>query len=223
MLEPHVEAARDFYGAAAGRYVEFVGTEITEATEGPLDRSMLVTFVELVSEAGGSQVADVGCGPGRAAAFLAARGLHPVGVDISPELLALARGAHPDLQFEEGRLTALPFEDRTLAGAVCWYSIIYTSPSHLGVAFIELARVLDAAGYLLLAFQAGGGETVEQGKSLDLDTTVTAFRHSPDVVTQALEEAGFEIYATALRALPLEHESSPQAFVIARVRAPVEV
>jgi SAM-dependent methyltransferase len=218
VLEDHVEAARDFYAAAAARYVEFVGTEISEATEAPLDRSMLVTFVELVRESGGFRVADVGCGPGRAAAFLAARGLDVIGVDISPEFLALARSAHPALQFEEGRLDALPFEDRALAGAVCWYSIIYTPPALLGLAFAELARVLDAAGYVLVAFQAGSGETVEQGKTLDLGVAVTAFRHSPDVVTHSLEDAGFEIYATAVREFPLGHESSPQAFVIARIR-----
>jgi hypothetical protein len=36
-----VDAARAVYDAAASRYVEFVGTQISPATEGAIDRSSL--------------------------------------------------------------------------------------------------------------------------------------------------------------------------------------
>jgi ubiquinone/menaquinone biosynthesis C-methylase UbiE len=218
MPEHHVEAARAFYDASAERYVQFVGTEVSLATEGPLDQSLLVAFIELVKTSGATRVVDVGCGPGRVAAFMAARGLDVVGVDVSPEMLSCARSAHPDLHFVEGRLDELPFEGGTLAGAVCWYSIIYTPPERLGAAFVELARILDAAGAVLVAFQAGDGETVRQGKTLGIKHAVTAYRHRVDQVTRSLRDAGFEVYATATRERQLDHESSPQAFVIAHVQ-----
>lgn len=41
----------------------------------------------------GQRVLDIGCGPGRHALALAARGLHVVGVDASPDFVALARAA----------------------------------------------------------------------------------------------------------------------------------
>ncbi|EPD91051.1 hypothetical protein HMPREF1486_05438 [Streptomyces sp. HPH0547] len=46
---------------------------------------------ELLSPVPGSTVVDVGCGAGRAVAELAERGIHAVGVDPSPWMLAAAR------------------------------------------------------------------------------------------------------------------------------------
>jgi ubiquinone/menaquinone biosynthesis C-methylase UbiE len=216
VLEDHTEAARSFYDASADRYAQFTGTEISSATEGPIDQSLLAAFIELVKMRGITRVADIGCGPGRAAAFMATRGLDVVGVDVSSEMVKIARSAHPDIQFAEGRLDKLPFDDGGLGGAVCWYSIIYTPPQRLDNAFDELMRVLDAAGYLLLAFQAGSGETVQQGKTLGIGNSITAYRHGVHDVTRSLGEAGFQVHAIAIRGPELEHESSAQAFVIAR-------
>jgi ubiquinone/menaquinone biosynthesis C-methylase UbiE len=218
--EDHIAAARSFYDASAAKYTQFVGTEISSATEDPVDQSLLVAFVELVNTSGCTRVADVGCGPGRAAAFLAGKGLDVVGVDLSPQLLEIARAAHPDMQFVEGHLHELPFDDGALGGAVCWYSIIYTPPQRLGKAFAELTRVLKDGGYLLIAFQPGNGETVQQGKTLGIGTSITAFRHNVDDVTRSLVEAGLHVHATAIREHEMEHESSAQAFVIARSATP---
>jgi len=43
--EDHVATARAVYDMAAAKYVQFVGTEISSATEGPLDQSLLVAFI----------------------------------------------------------------------------------------------------------------------------------------------------------------------------------
>lgn len=42
-----------------------------------------------------SRILDAGCGPGRTAAVLHARGHHVVGVDADPELIEAARADHP--------------------------------------------------------------------------------------------------------------------------------
>ena len=127
----HVSAARAVYDATADPYAEFVGTELTSATEGAVDGALLAAFVELVAAHRAKRVADVGCGPGRVAAFLASRNVEVVGIGVSQVMRAVARNAHPGIHFEEGVLTALPIRSRSLAGAVCWYSIIYTPPEHL--------------------------------------------------------------------------------------------
>ncbi|MEZ5374796.1 MAG: hypothetical protein R2704_19170, partial [Microthrixaceae bacterium] len=68
-------AARAYYDALVERYVDFTGTDVSEATEGPIDRALLPAFVEMVHTSGGTRAVDVGCGPGRVAAYLAAGGL----------------------------------------------------------------------------------------------------------------------------------------------------
>src|ERR1700722_19541022 len=212
--EEHVATARAVYDMAPPRYVQFVGTEISSATEGPIDQALLVAFVELVKRQTIDLVADVGCGPGRVAAFMAERGLDVVGVDVSEAMLAVARNAHPRIKFEEGQLDALPFEAGVLAGAVCWYSIIYTPPAQLVDAFDELARVLMPGGYLLLAFQAED-EPVRSTDAHDTHLPLTTYRHSVQDVAARLVDMGFKIFATVLRAPELDHETTFQGFVIA--------
>lgn len=212
--EDHVATARAVYDKAASRYVQFVGTEINSATEGPIDRALLVAFIELIKRQTVVRVADVGCGPGRVAAFMAEHGLEVVGVDVSQAMLAVARTAHPHIRFEEGQLDALPIESEVLAAAVCWYSIIYTPPDRLAEAFGELKRVLMPGGYALLAFQAEG-EPVHRAAAQGTHLSLTSYRHGVLEVAACLENAGFKIYSTILREPELEHETTPQGFVIA--------
>ena len=212
-----VESARAVYDASADRYVRSVGTELDEATEGPIDQALLLAFVELVPARTPTRVADLGCGPGRVAAFLARHGLEVVGLDVSREMLLRARSAHPTIAFQEGRLDALPIETGSLAGAVCWYSIIHLPPAALDPVFAEVARVLGAGGQLLLAFQEGAGDPVHRADAHGTGLPLTSYRHGVEDVTQRLQLAGFVVHATARQAPELAHESTPQAFVPARV------
>jgi ubiquinone/menaquinone biosynthesis C-methylase UbiE len=212
--DDHVATARAVYDIAAPRYVQFVGTEISPATEGPIDRSLLVAFIEMIKRQTVVRVADVGCGPGRVAAFMAERGLDVVGVDVSQAMLAVARTAHPHIEFEEGQLDALPIDTGVLAGAVCWYSIIYTPPDRLVEAFGEMRRVLMPGGYLLLGFQAEGAP-VHRADAQGTHLPLTSYRHSLEEVAGCLGDAGFKIYATVLRAPELKNETTSQGFVLA--------
>lgn len=58
----------------------------------PEERAVLGLFCELVL---GAEVGDIGCGTGRLDPFLAARGLAPRGIDLSPEMIRVARREKP--------------------------------------------------------------------------------------------------------------------------------
>jgi SAM-dependent methyltransferase len=152
------------------------------------------------------------------AAYLAANGLDAIGIDVSPAMLAEARRAHPDIEFDVGRLDDLPIADGALASAVCWYSIIYTPPERLDDAFAELRRVVEPGGHLLLAFQAGDGGPTHRTDAHGTGLALTLYRHRLGDLTLRLERARFVVRTTAERAPELDHESTPQAFVIAQAR-----
>jgi len=141
------------------------------------------------------------------ASLMADRGLKVVGVDVSPAMLGIASAAHPHIQFVEGQLDALPIESGALAGAVCWYSIIYTPQHRLVEAFEELARVLVPGGHLLLAFQAEG-EPLHREDAFGSGLPLTSYRHSVSDVVGRLEETGIRISTTGIRAPELEHETT---------------
>ena len=212
----YVDRARAVYDASAAQYVRFVGLEISPATEGPVDRSLLTAFVELVSSAGNGRVADIGCGPGRVAALLARHGFDVVGIDPSAALLDLARHAHPSIVFELGQLNALPVANGALVGAVCWYSIMYTPPSHMDELCFELSRAMAPGGWVLLAFPAGSGEALHRDDAFGTKLPLTTYLHDPNDVRERLTTSGMEIHVTTIREAELEHEMTPQAFIIAR-------
>jgi ubiquinone/menaquinone biosynthesis C-methylase UbiE len=97
----------------------------------PIERAMLDLFAELTL-AVGAEVADVGCGTGRLLPYLAGRGLLPRGVDLSPGMVEVARREHPAFEYEVADLRELPFGDASLAGVVCWYSLIFLAPDAPG-------------------------------------------------------------------------------------------
>lgn len=92
---------RESHDRVAGDYVERVPPpeELNR-----LSRAMPAGFAELVRTAGPGRVADLGCGPGRVTAHLAALGEPAFGVDLSPEMVGPTRRAHPDLRFAEGSM-----------------------------------------------------------------------------------------------------------------------
>jgi len=75
-----------------------------------------------------------------------------VGLDLSPEMLAIARKRAAELNrsidLREGDAHALPFEDGTFDTAVCTYSLCNIPDARLAVR--EMKRVLRAGGRLIL-------------------------------------------------------------------------
>jgi SAM-dependent methyltransferase len=182
----------------------------------PGDRAVLGLFCDLTLAAGlGPSVADVGCGTGRLEPWLAARGLSPRGIDLSPEMIRLARRDHPDFEFGLADLRELPFADASLAGVVCWYSLMYLAPSDRPAAFSELARVVRPGGYLVTAFKAGDSQVRRGGLSTGLGIAFDVYWLSPDEMERRVTDAGFATVFWGGR--PAEgQEGSPQGFLIAR-------
>lgn len=211
MTEPsYLRATRVAYDTVAADYAELLRDELARK---PFDRAMLGAFAELVHNAGGQLVADLGCGPGRVTAHLCALGVHAFGVDVSPAMITVARESYPDLRFEEGSMAALDLADGALGGIVAWYSVIHTPPDHLPVLFAEFERVLAPRGHLLVAFQAGDAK-VHLDHVYGHDVSLDAYRLSPDDVSELLRDAGFVVSAR-LVCEPGEGEKTPQAYLVA--------
>ncbi|WP_431874018.1 class I SAM-dependent DNA methyltransferase [Amycolatopsis sacchari] len=210
MTEPaFVTETRAAYDTVAADYAEVLRDLLADST---FDRAMLGAFAELVPE---GRVAEIGCGPGRIAAHLASLGLDVFGVDLSPQMVEVARERYPGLRFEVGTMLALDLPDASLDGLVAWYSIIHTPPGRLPEVFAEFARVLKPGGYLLLAFQAGDDHRHHIERAYNHDVSLDAYRLSPDRIGELLSAAGFEETARLLRR-PEGFEKTPQAYLLSQ-------
>jgi SAM-dependent methyltransferase len=201
------------YDAVASLYAERFGNVLETL---PMERAMLAAFAELVQANDTGPVADLGCGPGHVTAHLHALGLTTFGIDLSSEMITLARQAHPGLRFDEGSMTALDLADGVLGGILASYSIIHTPPRQLPAVFTEFQRVLAPGGHLLLGFFAGDDPLPQE-----FDHKVTlAYRWSPDGLAELLRQAGFVEVARMLREPHEDERQFQQAQLL--VRKPLE-
>lgn len=190
-----------------------------ELSRKPFDRELLTKFAGLMPK--GGRVADIGCGPGHVARYLADLGVNTMGVDISQSMVEVARKLNPGLRVEQGDIFHLPLGDASLAGIVAFYSLIHIERSRVPEALRELFRALSAGGYILLSFHAGEGEAhVDQYHSHSqqelpkIALHVTFFDIGEFV--PYLQTAGFKV-EESLEREPYEFEyPSRRAYILAR-------
>jgi SAM-dependent methyltransferase len=141
---------RASYDAVATTYAEQFSDELDHK---PLDRALLAAFCDMTAL---GRIADIGCGSGHISRFVADRRSDVLGVDLSPEMVAVARRRHPDLTFEVASMTDLPYPEDVWSGVLAMYSIIHLSAAQRSRAFAEFARTLRPGGRLLVAFHVDG-------------------------------------------------------------------
>jgi len=126
----------------AYRY-DLVNTVLSLGTDGGWRRR---AARETGLKAGGSAL-DVACGSGKLTAELA-RIAGPngrvVGLDFSPEMLAIARLRHPGIEFMEGDALSLPFEEASFDAATIAFGLRNLADPVRGLR--EMVRVLKPGG-----------------------------------------------------------------------------
>ncbi|MCT2589937.1 class I SAM-dependent methyltransferase [Streptomyces sp. N2-109] len=206
----HHDSVRRSYDTVAEEYATRLHGEFTEK---PLDRALLAALLEQTEP--GSPIADLGCGPGHLAAWLADRGARTVGIDLSAGMVEAGRARFAQVEFREGDLLELPAEDGEFGSAVAFYTIIHLDPADLRRAVEEARRVLRPAGLLLLAFHVG--EEVRHldewwGHDVDID-----FRFlEPAHVAGLLEAAGFAVEMRMERTHYAHEAETRRAYLLAR-------
>jgi SAM-dependent methyltransferase len=118
----------------------------------------------------GSRLLDAGCGPGRVAGELHARGHRVVGVDADPALIEAAEEDHPGPRYLVADLSELdlatmgepePFDAAVIAGNVFWFvaadteaDVVAHVASHLRPDAVLVAGWGTSKGYAVEAFEA---------------------------------------------------------------------
>jgi SAM-dependent methyltransferase len=213
MADSWLADTRDSYDVDADGYSDKVQGLLENS---PYLRASLALFADLVRDAGGGLVADIGCGPGYVTRHLRDLGVDAFGIDLSPGMVALARRDHPDIRFEVGTMTELDLADGSLTGVLAFWSVIHVPDDSVPGVFAEFRRVMRPDGPLLVGFHVGDG--VEHstdgysGRSINLDS----YRRPPAMVARWLRESGFTIEAELVMR---PDEKVPGAILFARSSA----
>jgi SAM-dependent methyltransferase len=112
----------------------------------PSNQPLFAQVLDRLGVGPGTRLIDIGCGSGYAAAIAAARGARVTGIDITPELVEIARERVPGANFVVGGMDDLPFEDESFDAAVGFNAFQFAEDAPRAVR--EAARVVKPGGLI---------------------------------------------------------------------------
>jgi len=132
---------REGHDALAESYHSFF-SPVTELAIDPL--------LQAVSLAPGMRLLDVATGPGMLAAEATRRGAQPVGVDLAPKMVALARRLHSGIDFHEADIERLPFAAGAFDAVCCAFGLGHIPRPEASI--VECMRVLAPKGRIAFSW-----------------------------------------------------------------------
>ncbi len=153
----------------------------------------------------GERAIDIGSGPGLLACEMAVAvgtGGRICGVDVSENMLALARARRPPagsgpIEYQEAGAHMLPYADASFDVAVC--TQVYEYVDDVPAALLELGRVLRPGGRALVLDTDWDSIVWASSNNERMDRVLAAWEehlvhpHLPRTLTRLLRDAGLEV------------------------------
>lgn len=142
----------------------------------------------------GSDVLDLGCGPGvpTAAAFIG-EGHNVTGIDISPRQVELARANVPRGRFIAGDILETEFEPRSFDAIVALFSLTHIPRDRWEALFADFVDWLHPHGWLLATFGMSDSGGWDEENFLGFGQTNWTNGFSPETSQRLLRKVGFHI------------------------------
>ncbi len=138
----------------------------------------------------GAKVLDAGCGPGiPISEYLDKAGFEVIGIDISKNMLSIARENVPGATFKQMNMVSLDFPPESFDGAISCYAIIHNPMETHADIFASFHKILKTGGILLVSVASWEWEEFADYLGVDMFWS----HHSPSMSESIIKESGFDI------------------------------
>lgn len=139
----------------------------------------------------GAKVLDIGCGAGMPVTRTLAEKFEVTGVDISAQMLGLAKATNPNVEFIHNDIMELRFPDNNFGAIVSFYAIFHLPREEHAELFRRIHTWLKPGGYFLATVAATSEEAYTEDDFFD--TTMYWSNFGLAEYQQLLINLGFEL------------------------------
>ena len=140
-----------------------------------------------------SKILDVGCGVGVDAGFMTSKGFEIIGLDLSKEMLNIARQKFPQIDFRQQDIRELDFPPNSFDGILASCSLIHIPKKDVSALLEKFHQILKKDGTIYIALQGGKSEEIFISEPLKPDEKLFLNIISFDEIRNLLVKNGFSI------------------------------
>ena len=146
-----------------------------------------------------ARILDAGCGIGTDAGYLDHLGHQVSGIDLSEQMLNIARQNHPGVDFFLQDLRHPDFPPHSFGGILASFSLIHLRKDDVIPTLKRYSCLLKSSGMLFLALQSGHSQEIFLREPFKPDETTFLNIISVDELQHILRRTGFKTILTRRR------------------------
>lgn len=161
----------------------------------------------------GKQIMDVGCGNGRECKYMVEKGFHVTGIDLSPEMLKIAKERVPHVEFKIMDISNITYPENSFDGIIANSSLFHVPIEELPKVLNSFRKILKQNGKMLLILQEGDGEVLVE-EPYKPGVFVYMYYFSEGQILNMLRDYGFQISYLERKTLSNEFELGNSKLII---------
>ena len=160
----------------------------------------------------GKKVLDIGCGVGNLTKYIMDKGFNVEGIDLSKEMLSIAKQKYSDIKFYEMNMKEITLRKK-YDGIMLAYSLFHLTKKEVIEVLPKYYDLLNSNGKILLILQYGQGERIVD-EPLKKGLKIFINYYSQDEIIEILKNNNFKILYTDLKKSESEFELGNDKLVI---------
>lgn len=147
-------------------------------------------FLQTLPE--GAKLLDIGCGPGTFTKHLKQKGFEVEGVDLSEEMIKIAKEKVSEVSFSLMDMRKLDYPDSSFDGLLVAYSLIHIASEEIPATLEGFNRILKPNGSIMIIAQGGKPDQIVD-EPLKAGEKVFINFFTKERLVNFLKQAGFDI------------------------------